>query len=58
MAKKKRFPKSPKQSASLEVWQRHNAKIAEVKKFNNQIEADKRKKKTEIEKAKKAKTSK
>lgn len=58
MAKKKKFPKAPKAGASLEVWQNHNAKIAEVNKHNNQIDADAKKKKQEIEKAKKAKKKK
>lgn len=55
MAKAKKFPKSPKQSASLEVWQNHDRKVAEVKKHNAQLESDKKKKKAVIEKVKKAK---
>lgn len=58
MAKKKSFPKAPKASASLEVWQKYDKKVADVKKHNAQIESDKRKKKTLMDKTKKAKASK
>lgn len=58
MAKKKSFPKSPKASASLEVWQKYDKKVAEVKKHNAQLESDKRKKKTLVDKIKKVKASK
>lgn len=58
MAKKKSFPKAPKASASLETWQKYDKKVAEVKKHNAQLESDKRKKKTLVEKIKKVKASK
>lgn len=58
MAKKKSFPKAPKASASLETWQKYDKKVTEVKKHNAQLESDKRKKKTLVEKIKKVKASK
>lgn len=58
MAKKKSFPKAPKQSASLETWQKYDKKVSEVKKHNAQLESDKRKKKSLVEKIKKVKASK
>lgn len=58
MAKAKKFPKSPKASASLETWQKYDKKVAEVKKFNNGLISDAKKKKNLIEKVKKAKASK
>jgi len=58
MAKKKSFPKAPKQSASLETWQKYDKKVAEVKKHNAQVDSDKRKKKSLVEKVKKAKAKK
>jgi chorismate mutase len=58
MAKAKKFPKAPKAKASLETWQKYDKKVAEVKKFNNQLVSDDKKKKAVIEKVKKAKASK
>ncbi|KAA0992770.1 hypothetical protein [Dyadobacter aurulentus] len=44
MAKPKKYPKSPKQSASLQTWENYKAKCAAVDKHNSQIVADKKKK--------------
>lgn len=57
MEKKKSFPRAPKQSSSLEVWQKYDKKVSEVKKHNAQVESDKRKKKSLVEKIKKLKAS-
>ena len=38
MAKKKKYPKQPKRSASLAVWQRYEARCKEKDKFNKAIE--------------------
>jgi hypothetical protein len=53
MATKKKYPKKPKVSASLAVLERYLEKRKEVDKHNAQIEADKKKKKTLIEKIRK-----
>ena len=53
MAKPKKLPKKPKASASLAVWERYEDKIQEVKKYNAKLEADKKRKKSLIEKTKK-----
>lgn len=55
MAKKKKFPKAPRASASLEVWQNYDKKVAEVNKHNSTVESDAKKKKSLMEKTKKAK---
>jgi hypothetical protein len=39
MAKKKKFPKAPKRSASLAVWQRYEQRCKDVAKYNKEIEA-------------------
>lgn len=57
MAKKKKFPKAPKAGASLETWQNYDKKIGDVKKHNQKIESDAKRKKSLIEKTKKAKAS-
>lgn len=57
MAKKKSYPKAPKQSSSLEVWQKYDKKVSEVKKYNAQLLSDSRKKKNLVEKIKKVKAS-
>ena len=57
MAKKKSYPKAPKQSSSLEVWQKYDIKVSEVKKYNAQLLSDARKKKSLVEKIKKVKAS-
>jgi hypothetical protein len=52
MAKKKRkYPKSPKATASSAVWEAHVKKCQEVDKYNNDIDRDKTKVKTLIKKA-------
>lgn len=50
MAKKKKYPKTPKKSASLAMWQRYDGKKKDVDKFNKQIDADKKKKEAIIKK--------
>lgn len=42
MAKKKKYPKRPKASASLETWKNWERRAAEVKKHNNKIEAERK----------------
>ena len=44
MATKKKYPKKPKASASLKVWENYKVKVKDVDKYNAQLEADKRKK--------------
>lgn len=39
--KKKKYPKRPSNSASIEVWQRWEKRAAVVKKHNDQIDRDK-----------------
>lgn len=55
MAKYKKYPKSPKQSASKEVWARHVEKCKDVDKYNAQLDKDKNAKKSLIATAKKIK---
>lgn len=47
MAQKlKKFPKAPKESASIETWKKYGERVKEVKKFNDAIkkkQADKKK---------------
>ena len=38
MARKKKYPKMPKRSASLAVWQRYEARCKEVDKHNKAID--------------------
>jgi len=56
MAKYKKYPKTPKASASLDTWKRHEEKVKEVDKFNAQIDKDKAAKKTVMSKVKKMKS--
>ena len=51
--RKLKYPKRPKQSASLSTWERYQARCKEIDKINNQREADARKKKSIIEKTRK-----
>jgi hypothetical protein len=51
MAKKRKLPKKPKASASLETWNNWHRRAAEVKKHNSQLESDKKKKQALIQKA-------
>lgn len=53
--KKRKYPKQPKQSASLEVWQRYKERIKEVDRHNAKILADAKKKKSVIAAIQKAK---
>lgn len=43
MAKIKNFPKKPKKSASIATKEAYLKKVAEVKKYNAQVLADKKK---------------
>jgi hypothetical protein len=52
-AKKLKYPKKPKATASLEVWERYTARCKEVDKINAQKEADAKKKAALIAKARK-----
>lgn len=56
MAKYKKYPKSPKKSSSLDVWEKHKQKCQEVDKHNAKIDADKKKKETVIGAVKKIKS--
>jgi hypothetical protein len=44
MAKPKKYPKSPKQSSSLKVWENYKVKCQAVDKHNAQLKTDKAKK--------------
>lgn len=44
MAKKKSYPKQPKASASLKVWENYHAKCKDVDKFNADLEKTAKKK--------------
>lgn len=57
MAKKRKLPKAPKASASLEVHKRHAEKVKEVLAYNRKLEADKVAKKKLIESNKKLRAS-
>lgn len=46
MAKKKKYPKKPKQSASVTILQNYLAKCKEVDKFNASIITEEKKRKT------------
>lgn len=37
MAKKRKYPKQPKRSASLAVWQRYEMRTKEIDRFNKMI---------------------
>jgi hypothetical protein len=55
MAKKKKYPKQPKKSASLKVWENYQAKIKEIDKHNAKIDADEKKKEAMIGRVQKMK---
>jgi len=55
MAKKKKYPKSPKQSASFDIWKRYEERVKEVDKFNSQLEKYKTAKKTLVQRVSKMK---
>jgi hypothetical protein len=46
MAKKKRYPKQPKEKASLSTWENYHAKCKDVDKFNADLDKDAKKKDT------------
>ena len=50
--KKLKYPKRPKQSSSLTVWERYEARCKEIDKINNQRMADVKKKANLINKIK------
>jgi hypothetical protein len=53
--KKKKYPKSPKTTSSLQVWEKYKERCKEVDKFNSSIITDKAKKAkliTEVQKLK------
>ena len=50
MAKKKKYPKRPKQSSSLQVWKNYETKCKDVDKFNSDIIKEAKAKKALIEK--------
>jgi len=50
MAKLKKLPKKPRQSAPLSTWERYNERVKEVQKYNRQIESDAKKKSNLIKK--------
>jgi len=50
MAKKRKYPKKPKMSSSLQTWKNYEAKCKEVDKFNAKLESEKKQKKTLIQK--------
>lgn len=52
MAKKRKYPKMPKQSATLSTWKRYEDRVKEVDRYNSSIEKEKNEKKKIIERAK------
>lgn len=54
MAKKRKYPKRPKQSASLETWKNYETKCKEVDKHNAQLEKDKKAKQAIINKVRRS----
>lgn len=56
MASKRKLPKSPKQSASLDVWKRHEQRVKEVQAHNAQLDRDKAAKKALIARVRKQKS--
>lgn len=54
MASKRKLPKAPKQSASLDVWKRYEGRLKEVQKHNDQVDRDKSAKKSLIARVLKA----
>lgn len=55
MARKKKYPKSPKASASTEVWDRYKKKVAEIAQHNKAVDAAKKKKQNLIDSVRKLK---
>ena len=56
MAKKRKYPKEPKRSASLETWRNYRDKVKEVDKYNAALEKRKQAKERVIADAKRLKT--
>lgn len=52
-SKKIKYPKRPKQSSSLSVWERYDARCKEVDKINNQRAAEAKRKEALIKKTRK-----
>lgn len=52
MAKKRKYPKMPRQSAPLSTWKRYEDRVKEVDRYNSSIEKEKNEKKKIIERAK------
>lgn len=48
MAKKKTYPKAPKKTASLEVWNNYKNKCVQVDAANKKMDADKKAKEAVI----------
>jgi hypothetical protein len=42
MAKKRKYPKRPKVSSSLQVWKNYEARCKDVDRYNSQLERDKK----------------
>lgn len=40
----KKFPKQPRKNASIATWQAYGKKVAEIKKYNDAIKAELKKK--------------
>ena len=55
MAKKRKYPKEPKRSASLETWRNYRDKVKEVDKYNAEREKRKKEKERVIADAKRLK---
>lgn len=54
MAKKLKYPKKPKATASLATWEKYDKRCKEIDKENNERERDKKKKQSIIERIRKA----
>ena len=55
MAKKRKDPKEPKRSDSLETWRNYREKVKEVDKYNAELEKRKKEKERVIADAKRLK---
>ena len=55
MAKKRKYPKEPKRSASLYRWRNYRDKVKEVDKYNAELEKRKKEKERVIADAKRLK---
>lgn len=54
--KKRKYPKQPKASASLQTWQNYHARCKEVDRYNASIVSDKKKKSSIISSVNKLKS--